>query len=60
MDKFNVITPTNDLDELEKDMDSWIRLPHKLRLLSNDACMKKYNCTVNDLYHNIKERILKK
>ena len=58
MDNNNVIIPTNDLNQLELDMDSWNRLPYKLKKLSIDACMRQYNCTVYDLYNRLKGHIL--
>ncbi|MBR6289302.1 MAG: hypothetical protein IKR19_08205 [Acholeplasmatales bacterium] len=58
MDNNNVIIPTNNLEELEKDMAEWNKLPYKLKKLSIDDCMRKYNCTIYDLYNRLKGHIL--
>ena len=50
MDKYNIIEPTDNLDQLEADYAEWLRLPHKYRLLSNDDCQRLYQCNVYDLY----------
>jgi hypothetical protein len=58
MDKFNVITPTADLDELTADMSSWCLLPYDMRMRSDEECIRTFGCTNWDLYNNIKEKIL--
>lgn len=58
MDKFNIISPTTDIDELDKDMANWCMLPYELRMRSNDDCMRLYGVTVVDLYNNMKDKIL--
>ena len=58
MDKFNVITPTADLDKLTADMSSWCLLPYDMRMRSDEECIRIFGCTNWDLYNNIKEKIL--
>lgn len=60
MDKYNIIEPTDNLNQLEADYAEWLRLPHKYRLLSNDDCQRLYQCNVYDLYIRNKEYILNK
>lgn len=57
MDNF-VIRQTNDLDELEQDIQTWYRLPFNLRMRSNDECIRQYGMNMLDLYNSIKSRIL--
>ena len=57
MDKYNIITPTSDLDALTADMENWYRLTYNLRRNSNDECIRRYGCTVPDLYNAIKIRV---
>ena len=58
MDEFNVIKLTSDLNELESEIQQWYRLPYKLRLRSNEECIRRYNCNIIDLYNNIKNKIM--
>ena len=58
MDKYNVITPTPDLTELENDMVQWSNLPYKFRLRSDEECIRKYNLTNIQLFNRIKAMIL--
>ena len=58
MDKFNVIIPTADLDELNMDMASWCSLPYNMRMRSDEECIRAYGMTNAELYNRIKEKIL--
>ena len=58
MDRFNVITPTSDIDELNNDMSSWCSLPYNLRLRSDEECIRRYNITNIDLYNRLKAAII--
>ena len=58
MDKYNIITPTDNLDDLTDDMINWYQMPKKFRDAANDDCMRIYNCYVPQLYNRIKEKIL--
>ena len=49
MDKYNIITPTDNLDDLTNDMVNWYQMPKKFRDAANDDCMKIYNCYVPQL-----------
>jgi hypothetical protein len=60
MDKFDVIDITNNLDDLDRDMVNWYNIPYRERMRSNDVCMKRYNCTVPELYNRLKSNILSK
>lgn len=51
MDKYNVIDIAKDLNSLELDMQNWSLLPHKIRLKSNDDCIRMHGCTVRDFYN---------
>lgn len=59
MDKYNIITPTDDLDQLNIDMGNWYMLPYDFKMRSNEDCIRIYGCTVEDLYNKIKEAIMK-
>lgn len=59
MDKYNVIDTAKDLKSLEIDMQNWTLLPYKLRLLSNDDCIRQHGCTVRQFYYNQKMRFMK-
>lgn len=58
MDKYNVITPTSDLDELNNDMTNWTMLPYNMRLRSDEECIRRYNMTNIDLYNKVKTAII--
>ena len=58
MDKYNIITPTDNLNDLTNDMVNWYQMPKKFRDAANDDCMRIYNCYVPQLYNRIKEKIL--
>ena len=58
MDKYNIITPTDNLNDLTNDMINWYQMPKKFRDAANDDCMRIYNCYVPQLYNRIKEKIL--
>lgn len=58
MDQYNVITPSSDLDELNKDMTNWTMLPYNMRLRSDEECIRRYNMTNIDLYNKIKAAII--
>ena len=57
MDKFNVISITNDINELESDMQQWSLLPYDFRRRSNDDCIRMYGVTVPELYTRLKNNI---
>ena len=59
MDSNNVIIPTDNLEELDKDYQEWLMLPMKFKLLSNSECLNKYGCNMEELYHRIKNKILR-
>lgn len=59
MDQYNIISPSTDLNELERDMANWCNLPYKFRRRSNDECLRIYGVSVYDLYKLNKEYILK-
>ena len=54
MDKYYVIDITNNIDELNIDMTNWCNLPHEIRMMSNDACIRRYGMTNIDLYNKLK------
>ena len=58
MDKYNVIIPTSNLDELNNDMVAWCNLPYNVRMRSDEECIRKYNMTNIDLYNKIKASII--
>ena len=37
MDRDNIIVPTDNLEDLEKDYQEWLMLPMKFKLLSNSS-----------------------
>ena len=43
MDRFNVIDITSDLNKLETDMTNWSNLPYKMRLRSDEECIRQYD-----------------
>ena len=55
----NIIVPTDNLEELEKDYQEWLMLPMRFKLLSNSECINKYGCNVEELYHRLKNKILR-
>ena len=59
MDSNNVIVPTDNLEELDKDYQEWLMLPMKFKLLSNSECNNKYGCNVEELYYRLKNKILR-
>lgn len=60
MDKYNIISMTTDINELERDMFNWCMLPYDIRMQSIDDCRRLYNgMSVTDLYHSLKQKILK-
>ena len=59
MDSNNVLVPTNNLEELEKDYQEWLMLPMKFKLLSNSECENMYGCNIEELYHRLKNKILR-
>ena len=58
MDKYNVIVPTNNLEELNADILKWGYMPFDLRKKSDDECIRMYGCTNKDLYEKLKADIL--
>lgn len=60
MDSQNIITVTNNLEELESDMNNWLHsLTYDQQRLADDACLAKYGCTNVELFNSIKANILK-
>ena len=59
MDQYNVITPTNNLDDLDRDMNNWYLLPFEMRMRSNDECMRRNGCTIQDYYNRMRTSIIK-
>ena len=58
MDRYNCISITNNLDELDIDMNNWILLPYDLRKRANEISLSKYGCTNEQLYNIIKAKLL--
>lgn len=54
----NVITPTMNLDSLEKDMNDWRLLTLDQRKRSDEICVRKYGRTNAELYTLLKKNIL--
>ena len=57
-DLYNVITPTNDLQELENNMYRWSMMPYDRRMHSDDMCRQKYGMSNIELYNQLKANIL--
>lgn len=58
MDRFNVITPTSNLNELELDMNSWSNLPYDIRKRSDEDCLRMFGVTNVDFYNKLKRSII--
>lgn len=58
MDKYNVISPTNNLSDLEKDMTDWLLLSDDLRRASDDNCVRLYGMRNIDYYNKLKHDII--
>lgn len=54
MDKYNIITPKDNLPELEYEMNQWMQLPTDFKFRSNDDCIRLHGCTVPEYYNFIK------
>ena len=54
MDKYNIITPKDSLEELDAEMTQWLQLPTKFKFIANDDCIRLHGCTVPDYYNFIK------
>ena len=59
MDSNNVITVTNNLEELELDMSLWNNLTYDQRKISDMECVAKYGCTNIELYNSIKAKLVR-
>ena len=53
-----VLSIPKDLASLEKDMIAWWNLPYDLRKQGNDACIRKYGCTNEQLYNIMKAKLV--
>ena len=58
MDKFNVISLTSDLAELQNDMYMWLNLPYDKRTRSDENCIRLYGITNTELFNQLKALIL--
>lgn len=58
MDRFNVITPTSNLNELELDMNSWSNLPYDIRMRSDEDCLRMFGMTNAEFYNRLKSSIV--
>lgn len=58
MDSNNILTPTDNIEELDRDYLEWLNLPMKHKLISNSECNSKYHCDIDVLYHKMKNNIL--
>ena len=60
MDSQNIITVTNNLDDLELDMNNWLHsLTFDQQKKADVECLAKYGCTNVELFNSIKATILK-
>lgn len=58
MDRFNIITPTSNLNELELDMNRWSNLPYEIRMRSDEDCLRMFGMTNIDFYNRLKASIV--
>ena len=58
MDKFNVISLTSDLTELQNDMYMWLNMPYDRRMRSDEDCIRLYGITNTELFNQLKASIL--
>ena len=58
MDEFNVINQDQSLEDWEKDMNNWWQLPQSFRMRSNDECMRRNGCTVQDFFERVKKNLM--
>lgn len=58
MDKYNIISFTDNLDTLHKDMSDWCNLPYEERLKSNMKCNEIYNMDIPDLFNLLTRSIM--
>ncbi len=58
MDEFNVINQDQSLKDWEKDMNDWWQLPQSFRMRSNDECMRRNGCTVQDFFEKVKKNLI--
>ena len=54
MDKYNVISITNDLSALQNDMIQWSNLPYDFRLRSDEDCIRLYGMTNIELFNRLR------
>lgn len=54
MDKYNVISITNDLSALQNDMIQWSNLPYDFRLRSDEDCIRLYGMTNTELFNRLR------
>ena len=59
MDQFNVISLTNDIAELELDMNRWSNMPYDMRKRSDEDCIRLHGMTNIQLYNKIKAGFMK-
>jgi hypothetical protein len=59
MDSQNIIDLYNNLEDLDKEMNTWLGLSFDIRKRSDDACMLKYGCTNTELYNRTKAMLVK-
>lgn len=60
MDANNIITPTENLEDLDRDMLAWLNLPLKFKILADNQCENENGCSVEEYYRKIKADILGK
>ena len=53
-----VLSIPKNLASLEQDMIAWLNLPYDLRKQGNDACIRKYGCTNEQLYNIMKAKLV--
>lgn len=58
MQEGNIISLSNNQEELDKDMELWLSLSYDERKRSDDLCINKYGCNNQELYNRIKASIL--
>lgn len=58
MDRYNCISISNNIDELDLDMNNWMLLPFDMRKRSNEISLQKYGCTNEQLYNILKAKLL--
>lgn len=59
MDANNVISLTNNLQDLEEDMKNWLLLTYDERKRADIECINRYNCNNIELYNSIKANLIR-